>query len=665
MKNKIVLSVLILSLIAFVFTGCDGNPVVPTTTNNICPSADEELQKIILELNISLEDLGSYSCDDLKNALNEKISSDGNLDLTYKEFILNAIYEEELIEDCLSQPFDKDIFAKWDDNLFNIQADMTVLISESVITGMIEAMGMSTLAIGIGGIFWAADLSRLGILLNDLNEIVFRRNLHLYLQCCHISEDEAGCMPQDYISSPFFNEPTEEFFHEIWNKYGDAILDNGYLDSSFKVKQHTLLKELILQALNQSPDPDLVITDLYIEPDPPVAGGNYSIGVDIKNQGDENIEETFQVKVYFDDEYIEQFEIEGLGVGHMSRTLTTSYSTWPSDTNLHTIKAAVDPDNIINESNESNNQYMNSFISSSILTHTIYVPDDYAIIQEAVNAASSGNTIIVREGTYIENVNVNKDHLTIESESGAELTVVQASNSDGNVFDVRSNYVNIIGFTVRGATGWINGEPGSGIYLQEANYCTINNNSALEDRFGIFLKDSTNCNIMNNTVLQNSSGCGIYLIYSADNNIENNTSSNNLQGIFLESSNSNELTGNNAKSNIRNGITLYSSSENEIMKSKTMENGNYDISSYHSSTDNIIYLNNLQNGYSENSNELWNSPEEISYTYNGKSYMNYLGNYWDNYTGSDADGDGIGDTPFIIDEEQDIYPLMEPFESYQ
>jgi hypothetical protein len=65
-----------------------------------------------------------------------------------------------------------------------------------------------------------------------------------------------------------------------------------------------------------------------------------------------------------------------------------------------------------------------------------------------------------------------------------------------------------------------------------------------------------------------------------------------------------------------------------------------------------------------NSFTIWSSPEPITYTYNGKIFTNYLGNYWSDYTGSDADGDGIGDTPYNINSDKDNYPLMEPFENY-
>jgi hypothetical protein len=39
------------------------------------------------------------------------------------------------------------------------------------------------------------------------------------------------------------------------------------------------------------------------------------------------------------------------------------------------------------------------------------------------------------------------------------------------------------------------------------------------------------------------------------------------------------------------------------------------------------------------------------------------GNFWSNYKGTDADGDGMGDTPYIIDAlNQDNYPAILPFE---
>ena len=80
----------------------------------------------------------------------------------------------------------------------------------------------------------------------------------------------------------------------------------------------------------------------------------------------------------------------------------------------------------------------------------IIVPNDYPTIQQAINAASPGETIVVKDGTYVENVKVNKS-VTIISENGSANCIVQAVRSYDNVFEITADNVTISGFTITGA----------------------------------------------------------------------------------------------------------------------------------------------------------------------------------------------------------------------
>ncbi|SET11835.1 parallel beta-helix repeat (two copies), partial [Methanococcoides vulcani] len=130
-------------------------------------------------------------------------------------------------------------------------------------------------------------------------------------------------------------------------------------------------------------------------------------------------------------------------------------------------------------------------------------------IQDAVDAATNGDTIIVYPGVYTENVNVYKK-LTIISESGnPDDTIVQAASSNDHVFHVTADNVTINGFTATGVTG----DDKSGIYLYGVEGCTITNNIASNNDLGIYLYDSSNnliynnyFNNTNNTLINDSTG---------------------------------------------------------------------------------------------------------------------------------------------------------------
>jgi len=138
------------------------------------------------------------------------------------------------------------------------------------------------------------------------------------------------------------------------------------------------------------------------------------------------------------------------------------------------------------------------------------VPDEYATIQEALDASSDGDTINISEGTYFES------GLTVYPASGV-ITIIGATNPDGTpavtidaqfndvVFDCSTNstFENLV--ITRGSS---NKQPsnGGGMFIENASpmltNCTITNNTAMNGG-GIFndVNSSTtltNCTLSNN-----------------------------------------------------------------------------------------------------------------------------------------------------------------------
>jgi parallel beta-helix repeat protein len=329
-------------------------------------------------------------------------------------------------------------------------------------------------------------------------------------------------------------------------------------------------------------------------------------------------------------------------------------------------------------------------ISAKVNPNIIHVPTDYPTIQDAINHATSGDTIFVHKETYYENVVINKSISLIGEDRN--LTIIDGGGT-GNVIHLESGDVYISGFTIQ------NGGKGlydSGIFIDHASdNNNISHNTIANSSNGICLSYSLRSTIFDNTV----SNCkyGISLYSSNNNEIYGNNALDNKYGIALYSSNNNRIYGNNASSNMINGIYIHLSSNNQISSniaslngydgisldfsdnnvisdnmasrsdygirlsssSNNLISGNtatynyYGIYVHSSSDNNTIYHNNFNNTdqvWSDSLN-IWNDANE--------------GNYWSDYTGQDKNGDGIGDTPYVINvENQDNNPLMGKFSDF-
>ena len=237
---------------------------------------------------------------------------------------------------------------------------------------------------------------------------------------------------------------------------------------------------------------------------------------------------------------------------------------------------------------------------STVSSAVIYVPDNYATIQGAVNNAAAGDTIIVRDGTYLENVKVNK-RLTIRSENGPASTIVESPEGvNDHVLTVTADHVHINGLTVKNATG--KNEAGrydyAGLYIS-AHHCNITDNMAMNNAYGFFLSESSKNTLINN-VASGQIGDGIYVTNSNYNTISNNTVKlNQRYGIRLYSSHNNTVRNNNVSNN-GYGIRLGGSHNNTIEKNN-VQSSTYDgfylfYSNDNSFVDNTANQNN-QDGF--------------------------------------------------------------------
>lgn len=125
---------------------------------------------------------------------------------------------------------------------------------------------------------------------------------------------------------------------------------------------------------------------------------------------------------------------------------------------------------------------------------TLVVPDQFTTIQEAINNASDGDTIFVRNGTYIGDLVVNKS-VALLGENKLGTIISGARIVDEVVLDINANASNILisNFTIR--RGFV------GISVTYGSNIVITNNIIDDNMYaGIDLWSQPNVTIVGNTI---------------------------------------------------------------------------------------------------------------------------------------------------------------------
>jgi len=200
---------------------------------------------------------------------------------------------------------------------------------------------------------------------------------------------------------------------------------------------------------------------------------------------------------------------------------------------------------------------------------TIHVPADQPTIQDGIDGAVNGDTVLVAPGTYTEIIDFKGKAITVRSSNGPKFTIINAGQLGSAVTFNNNEGVDSLleGFTLTG------GKPssyGGGIYCNQSSPVIIDNiisgNSAHHAGGGIFCGNFSSPTIIHNAINGNTAigGGGIYCSNSSPT-ITNNTIIDNYScGIYCWSSSptilNNTITKNSVGGGDGGGIYCYQSS---------------------------------------------------------------------------------------------------------
>lgn len=323
-------------------------------------------------------------------------------------------------------------------------------------------------------------------------------------------------------------------------------------------------------------------------------------------------------------------------------------------------------------------------------------------VKEAIAKARSGDTVLVKAGTYREyGIHIDKS-LVLRGENHPVLDAM----GQGEVIRIHADRVTVEGIEIRN-TGMSHIEDRAAIRIKRSRHFTIRNNRLKNNFFGIYLEHSREGVIQGNHLQsipreEANSGNGIHLWYCKQVNVANNRIKGHRDGIYLEFADSCLITRNLSEGNLRYGLHFMFSNDDDYFHNTFRDNGagvavmfsrridmwentfalNWGQASYGLLLKEIYDAEIRDNTFRENTIGIFvEGSNRVHYKRNtfrkngwaikmaggcldnrveGNNFLSntfdlamhsgsnntFNGNYWSAYEGYDLDRDGIGDVPY-------------------